>query len=61
MPKEENFHFFFFFSFLKISDIFHGPLHMDVQVLADQQELIYVRFVRTQEVMGGRDGWRVCQ
>ena len=29
---------------------FYGPLHMDTPVLADQQELIYISFVRTLDV-----------
>ena len=34
---------------------FNGPLQMDVPVLANQQELIYVCFVRTQDVVIGPD------
>ena len=30
---------------------FDGPLHMDVPVLVDQQELIYISSVRTQDVI----------
>ena len=35
---------------------FFGPLHMDVPVLADQQESIYISFVQTQGVV-----WRTCR
>ena len=42
---------------------FYGPLHMDAPVLADQQVLIYISSVRTQDVvrktcLTDRDGWR---
>ena len=30
---------------------FKGPLRMDVQVLADQEELIYISSVRTLDVV----------
>ena len=33
----------------KIVTFFYGPLHMDVSVLADLQELIYISSVRTQD------------
>ena len=31
--------------------LFYGPLHMDVPVLADQQELIYISSVWTQDIV----------
>ena len=34
----------------------YGPLHMDVPVLVDQQELIYKSSVQTQDVV-----WKSCQ
>ena len=34
----------------------YGPLHIDVQMLADQQELIYNSSVWTQDVV-----WKTCQ
>ena len=36
---------------------FHGTLHMDVPVLADQQELIYINSVWTQEAIW-KTSWR---
>ena len=42
--------------FEKLLKFFYGPLHMDAPVLADQQELIYIRSVRTQDVV-----WRTCR
>ena len=37
---------------------FYGPLHMDVQVLAVQQEIIYIPSVSTQFGKSARsDGW----
>ena len=35
---------------------FNGPQYMDVPVLADQQELIYISCVRTQDVV-----WKTSQ
>ena len=35
---------------------FHGPLHMDMPVLAEQQELIYISSVQTQDVV-----WKTCR
>ena len=35
---------------------FYGPRDMDVPVLADQQELIYMYSVLTQDVV-----WKICQ
>ena len=34
----------------------YGPLHMDMSVLADQQELIYISSMQTQDVV-----WKTCQ
>ena len=35
---------------------FNGPLYMDVPVLADQQELIYISFMQMLDVV-----WKTCQ
>ena len=35
---------------------FYGPLHVNVPVLVDKQELIYIISVRTQDVL-----WITCQ
>ena len=35
---------------------FYGPLHLDVSVLADQEELIYISFVQTQDAV-----WKTCR
>ena len=35
--------------------VFYGPLHMDVPVLAEQEELIYISSVQTQDVI-----WKTC-
>ena len=34
--------------------LFYGPLDMEVPVVVDQQELIYISSVQTQEVETGR-------
>ena len=34
----------------------YGPQHMDVPVLTDQQELIYISFVRTLDTT-----WKICR
>ena len=34
-----------------ISDVFYGPLDIDVQVLSDQQERIYICSVQTQDII----------
>ena len=37
-------------------NFFYGTLHTNVPVLVDQQELIYIRSVQTQNVV-----WKTCQ
>ena len=36
--------------------IFNRPQHMDMPVLTDQQELIYISSVQTQDIV-----WKTCQ
>ena len=41
----------YFQVYLYLHRFFFGPLHMDVSMLADQQELIYISFARTLDVV----------